>query len=222
MHLLNNPKEATLAIIVDHEKRRTEIVLRSLALFAYQGYEGVTFQKIADRCGLARTSLYRYFRNKQQIFDTAIFAITERLESRFLPMLMNKEYTASQKIQHVMNVILPELCRHPRLLSEILHYLMGLKKDGQQINRHVLRHTIKMRLLFNALLAEGIEQGEFRPLPLRVASNMLYALLEATILQVTVAGRADPRQLREMVNCTIEGLRPLSLPSTNDTRSAIH
>ncbi len=196
-----------MAIIVDHQKRRSEIVLKSLALFAANGYEGVTFQKIADRCGLARTGLYRYFRNKRQIFDTALYAITGRLEALFLPVLEDVEISAATRLQQVMDVILVELCRHPKLLNVILNYLLNLKRDGQEVNRRVLRHTIKMRLLFNALLAEGIERGEFRDVQLRAASNLLYGLLESTILQITVAGRADRRQLREMVKCTVDGLR---------------
>ena len=38
------------------------ILDRSLQLFAEQGYQSVTFQKIADRCGLSRTILYKYFK----------------------------------------------------------------------------------------------------------------------------------------------------------------
>lgn len=196
-----------MAIIVDHEKRRREIILRALALFAAKGYKPVTFQKIADRCGLARTGLYKYFRNKRQIFDAAIFEITARLEALFLPMLRNEQLSACEKIQKTMDVITIELCRHPRLLNVILNYLLNLKRDGHEVNRRVLRHTIKMRLLLNKLLADGIESGEFRPMPLRSASNVMYGLLESTILQITVAGRADPRQLHDMVNGTLEGMR---------------
>ena len=57
-----------MAIIVEHEKRRKEILQKSLDVFVEEGYEDVTFQKIADRCGITRTTLYIYFHNKYDIF----------------------------------------------------------------------------------------------------------------------------------------------------------
>ena len=52
-----------MAIIVEHEKRKHQILDRALDIFMEEGYENVTFQKIADRCGITRTTLYIYFNN---------------------------------------------------------------------------------------------------------------------------------------------------------------
>jgi len=46
-----------MAIVVEHEKRRFEILQRALDVFTEEGYEDATFQKIADRCGITRTTL---------------------------------------------------------------------------------------------------------------------------------------------------------------------
>ena len=57
-----------MAIVVEHDKRKHEILEKSLDVFIEEGYEDVTFQKIADRCGITRTTLYIYFKNKREIF----------------------------------------------------------------------------------------------------------------------------------------------------------
>ena len=56
-----------MAIVVEHEKRKKEILDKALDLFMENGYEDVTFQKIADKCGVTRTTLYIYFKNKKEI-----------------------------------------------------------------------------------------------------------------------------------------------------------
>ena len=61
-----------MAIVVEHEKRKKEILEKSLELFIAEGYEDVTYQKIADRCGITRTTLYIYFKNKREIFSFSI------------------------------------------------------------------------------------------------------------------------------------------------------
>ena len=56
-----------MATVVEHDKRKQEILEKSLDVFMDEGYEDVTFQKIADRCGITRTTLYIYFKNKKEI-----------------------------------------------------------------------------------------------------------------------------------------------------------
>ena len=63
-----------MAVVVEHEKRRADILEKALAVFAEEGYADVTYQKIADRCGITRTTLYHYFKDKREIFILTIRA----------------------------------------------------------------------------------------------------------------------------------------------------
>ena len=53
--------------VVDHDERRREILSKALSLFANLGYPQVTYQQLAEVCGLTRTALYKYFVNKRDI-----------------------------------------------------------------------------------------------------------------------------------------------------------
>lgn len=79
-----------MAIVVEHDKRKHEILEKSLDLFAEEGYEDVTFQKIADRCGITRTTLYIYFKNKREIFLWSIKQLTGALEAEIMEIIENK------------------------------------------------------------------------------------------------------------------------------------
>ena len=69
-----------MGIVVDHEQRKTVILKKALDVIIEEGYEDATFQKIADRCGITRTTLYIYFKNKREIFLWSIKKLTEGLE----------------------------------------------------------------------------------------------------------------------------------------------
>lgn len=47
-------------LMVEHEKRRWDILEKALDVFIMEGFENATFQKIADLCGITRTILYTY------------------------------------------------------------------------------------------------------------------------------------------------------------------
>ncbi|HOZ71475.1 MAG TPA: helix-turn-helix domain-containing protein, partial [Spirochaetales bacterium] len=70
-----------MSATVEHEKRRKEILESALDVFVEEGYADTTFQKIADRCGITRTILYLYFKNKREIFMFSIKRFSEKLEA---------------------------------------------------------------------------------------------------------------------------------------------
>ncbi len=56
---------------------RDQILDNALSLFAAQGYKAVTVAQIAQKVGIRPPSLYKHFKNKQEIF-TAIFSELSR------------------------------------------------------------------------------------------------------------------------------------------------
>jgi AcrR family transcriptional regulator len=85
-----------MAVVVEHDKRRKKILDKSLDLFIEVGYEDVTFQKIADRCGITRTTLYLYFKNKREIFMCSIKQLTSKLED-VLITISKKDLSSSRQ-----------------------------------------------------------------------------------------------------------------------------
>ena len=83
-----------MAAIIEHEKRKHEILQKSLDVFMDEGYDDVTFQKIADRCGITRTTLYIYFKNKREIFLWSIKELTQNLEQKLLAITSDKTLEA--------------------------------------------------------------------------------------------------------------------------------
>ena len=61
---------------------KERILEASLTLFATKGYGEVYVGEIADAVGIKAPSLYKHFRNKQQIFDALIEDMTTRYAER--------------------------------------------------------------------------------------------------------------------------------------------
>ena len=85
-----------MAIVVEHDKRKHEILQKSLDVFVEQGYEDATFQKIADHCGITRTTLYIYFKNKHEIFLGSIKELLSELETNLRDMRECREELGAQ------------------------------------------------------------------------------------------------------------------------------
>src|SRR5574344_2599952 len=94
-----------MAVVVEHEKRRSEILSKALDLFVEEGYEDVTFQKIADRCGITRTTLYIYFKNKREIFLWSIKQLTQGIELELLSLIENQSLSSEECLRTMLNKI---------------------------------------------------------------------------------------------------------------------
>jgi AcrR family transcriptional regulator len=196
-----------MSIVVEHEKRRREILEKSLDVFMDEGYENVTFQKIADRCGITRTTLYIYFKNKKEIFNYSIKQLLGEVEQDILRVRKNTELNCADKIVQVLQVILERLEASRRLLSVILDYLLYLPKNDSNPDDRVRRRTIRLRHILTAMVIDGIRAGEIAPVNIRAADDLLYGLIESAIFRLAVLKRPAVDELRQAITLAVARLR---------------
>lgn len=194
-----------MAIIVNHEERRREILAKSLRLFAETGYSGVTFQRIAEGCGLARTALYKYFHHKRQIFDGAVTMATTDLVVKYREILACPG-TYRSRIEAILEEVLKILFAQRDLLLVIAEYTLSVKRSGKSLRWVVTRHTRGLKAVLRFLLLKGIRSGEFAPMDVRATTEILYALMEATVLRLTFTDDADMDRQLALVRKTLDDL----------------
>lgn len=63
---------------------KERILYISLELFAQKGFSGVSVRDIASIVGVRESALYKHFKNKQDILDSIMVVMKERIESVYL------------------------------------------------------------------------------------------------------------------------------------------
>jgi AcrR family transcriptional regulator len=91
-----------MSIVVEHDKRRKEILEKALAVFMDDGFDGATFQRIADRCNITRTTLYIYFKNKKEIFNYSIKQLLVKVEENINKIRADQSINSIEKITRVL------------------------------------------------------------------------------------------------------------------------
>lgn len=195
-----------MAIVVEHDKRKREILEKALDVFIEEGYEDVTFQKIADRCGITRTTLYIYFKNKREIFLWSIKQLTSGLEASIMEIINDKSLNAEQCFRKMLMRIVDSLEGNKKLFSVLLVYLMQLKKSGIDPNERVMRRVIKLRHVMSTILIRGMKKGEFRKLNVKDVNDMFYGLIEAAIFRLAVLAQDSIDDVRATLNLAVDGI----------------
>ena len=193
-----------MAIIVEHDKRKQEILQKSLDVFIEEGYEDATFQKIADRCGITRTTLYIYFKNKHEIFLGSIKELLSELENSLKEVIKDKSKNAENTLRQILTTIISQCEENSKLFSVLLNYLMQLKKSGVDTNSRVRRRVIRMHHILVTIIIQGIRAGEFKDENVKVMEETLYALIESAIFRIAVLNQTDLSSIQASINRTVD------------------
>ena len=196
---------------VNHTKRSKEILKKSLTLIAERGYGDVTNQQIADATGLGRTTLYKYFKNKREIFDKALKMLVEEIGVDFENGVKeHPDLSVVEKIRLIMMQLIDMMFTSPQLLQTVVEYLIGLRRSGEPTSKRVRLHTIGFYRVLARLVREGINNGELRQMDCLMATEELYALLETATLRITLMESVEREQLIEMCDFALDGMKAVS------------
>ena len=196
-----------MATIVEHEKRKHEILQKALDVFMEEGYEDVTFQKIADRCGITRTTLYIYFKNKREIFIWSIKQLTAGIEVQLMEFIQNKELNASDCLRKMMFLVLDECKENHKLFNVVLSYLKKKQKSGINPAERVRRRVIRLRHLISLLIIRGNNSNEFNNVNIKDTNELLYGLIESAIFRIAVLGQSSIDEVYGAIDLAINKLK---------------
>lgn len=88
---------------------KERILYISLELFAQKGFSGVSVRDIASEVGVRESALYKHFKNKQDILDSIMIIIKERIESVYLENQV-PEVITEDVAQAYKNLSFEKLC----------------------------------------------------------------------------------------------------------------
>src|SRR5262245_51464954 len=79
---MNNTRKPGRPVDPDLQaRRRDEILDAAVTIFSERGYDEADTQELADRLGVAKGTLYRYFRSKRELFQAVIHRAMSQLRA---------------------------------------------------------------------------------------------------------------------------------------------
>lgn len=191
---------------IDHRARRQEIIASSIRLFAKLGYRDVSFRELSEACGVARTVLYRYFRDKRQIFDSAISLTLGRIVQKHGEIVHSK-LPAAVRLRQICTVVTATLFDNRDFLCVIIDFVMEMKRANHDMSRRIMRFTIGLKRVMHTLITWGRHRGEFRPdVNPDVVTDLLYAQFESAVLRLAVTGDAVQTDVLDRIDEILRGI----------------
>lgn len=125
--------------VVDHEKRRAEILDQCFALFADQGYAAMSMRGIARALGVSTGTLYYYFDSKAAIFEASIQRLSQQNAETLTLAAAAASLDRAARIEVLRSFLREQLPQLQQILQLALEYRR--QKEGP-IPADVLDNTL--------------------------------------------------------------------------------
>jgi AcrR family transcriptional regulator len=157
--------------------RRTEILQAARRTFSRLGYQSATVDAIAEEAGIAKGTVYLYFKSKEEIYLTDLHQYIDALQEE-TDARVAKVASAREKLAEFMAVRL-EYCE--RNVEFVRIFFSEASVNQMRFHRDFkgfLDHTAK---LVQSILDLGIARGEIRKVPIERTALAINDLTKGTI-----------------------------------------
>jgi AcrR family transcriptional regulator len=171
---------------------RNQLIDKAAELFATRGYARTTMNDIAEELQLKRSSLYHYFRNKEEILDALIEEQTVAPTQMLKSLLARRSGTPLEKIRDALSQSIL------RKLSESARFRVLDQIEFEMPERQATQHRRMKRAvleLWSQLIADGIRCGDLRQIDSRMATFALLGITNWTAWWYSPDGKLTPEQI---------------------------
>jgi len=146
----------------DREHRRQAILQAAGQVFARKGYEPTTLEAVAREAGLAKGTLYLYFRNKEELYFHTAVQLLESLQS----CIQEQAQRSSGAVDGLRAIALGHFdffARHRDTLQMLAHFSNpGLARLHKRLIAAMMEKWADHLQRITALVEEGQRAGVLR------------------------------------------------------------
>lgn len=186
-----------------NELMRDQVHQHAVKLLESQGADGLTLERLAERIGISRGTLYNYFTDRD--------AIVEFVEDRVFSPIVSEIVAIGEadgnpvvKMERLLRKTLGELIKNRELYFAISQ--ARPKVRARQVDQAARANRVLTTI--SKIVREGISSGDFIDLPAELAATIISGSMEGVLDEMGRTGevKAPERIIPAFLAITLGGL----------------
>jgi AcrR family transcriptional regulator len=167
----------------EKEVRTAEIEQAARKVFLARGFQAATIQEIADKAGIAKGTVYLYYKSKDDLYAALLLPNLEFLDEKFNALLREVDggkFESGEELFRALGDVFIELHRRDPEVTMIYEgfqigtFVTSISKETLDRLDGFGRRNFQA---FRAIFERGIEVGLLRDLDVRRAADAVWGLL---------------------------------------------
>lgn len=160
----------------DREKRiESEIIRSAIGLFMKYGLKKTTMEDVAEASGKGKSTLYYYFKNKEELFEIALRDASQRSYHNLIEAL-NQETFFDGRLRTYIS-------RRYQMQKDAMVFFQTIQSDIRQYLDLIYKVRQELDLMESAILKgiflQALNEGEISSLPEDKLNTLIYILTVA-------------------------------------------
>ncbi|GAB4280263.1 MAG: fatty acid metabolism transcriptional regulator FadR [Candidatus Promineifilaceae bacterium] len=176
------------------EERTAQIIEAAVTAFSRLGFDRTRMDDIAQEAGVSKGTLYLYFNSKDEIITAVLDQFLNEEMADFAAHLADPGPVSEKLRGIILQMMADTEAMMSRYLSVWLEFYAVASREGL-LRTKMQQFMQQFVTLFAALLQEGVDKGEFRPVVVHDVALVMMAQLEGFLLLWAV----DPAAVNLMV-----------------------
>jgi len=168
----------------DKKQRRRLIVGAARELFFDKGYRQTTIEMITDRAGVSTGTFYLYFKNKRQIYMTLYADGIDIFRDMAEQAVSWPGMAAMAKVSAIAHAYYRFYTEHTAYFDILafIHMHEAELKEPAEMSSMLDEKAIELLKMIEAVIEEGIQNGEFAPMDTWKATNALWGMMDGLVM----------------------------------------
>lgn len=198
--------------IIDKEKKKKQILLAAMTVFAKKGVKNSRMVDIAQQAGIGKGTIYEYFRNRDEILVEAFYLVMGEMEAK-LKSVLDDTKNPEEKVRAMIQLAYDTLSQFTADFIEIFvdFWSEGIRHRGKDENLAINLQAIyaKYRQQLSEVLSEGTTKGHFRQMDTSAVASALMAITDGLLLQLILDRQAFDQSsvIDEALNMILHGIK---------------
>jgi AcrR family transcriptional regulator len=185
--------------------RREVILEEARKIFAQKGLHETTLDEIAERCELAKGTLYGYFESKEDLFFSVLEEAIRNVE-RVITQAAGSGQPPPEKISDMVKTMMVLFDENVDLMQ-----LMTRNQPGvimSKMRGRMMSHFRNLLGLVSGVIRDGVEQGFFRPTDTDRAAAAFFNLIHGNAMNSFWQNKriCNPKDLEFVTSFLFNGL----------------
>lgn len=155
--------------------KQEEIMRAALSLFAERGFDATTVPQIAERAGVGTGTIYRYFANKEALFNALFQDCVRRLSRRLAGCCQSVGQSIREQFRQSFHLMV----EYAEEDADALLFIES-HSNAHYLDEESRRLFQEMLDMVRSILEQGKEQGLIR----RFDSNALIGIVYGSVVQL--------------------------------------
>ena len=156
------------------EARPQELLAAALDLFVERGYAATRLEDVASRAGVSKGTLYLYFTNKEELFKAVVRENVVPVLGEAETLVGAHQGSSAELFREIIHGWWERIGNTK--LSGITKLIMAESSNFPELTRFYHDEVISRgNAMIMRMLERGIARGEFRPIDVKQAMNIVCA-----------------------------------------------